>query len=88
MYGENGGPTLPKKNKDKLPQLLHELSSDEENSLEEGDHAVDPQSPWLKEFNLYLHSSTSVPEGLSIVQWWGVSKLSCMQLQSTNRFVR
>ena len=80
--------TLPKKKKGKLLQLLHELSSDEENSLEEGDHALDPQSPWLKEFNLYLHSSASVPEGLSIVQWWGVRKLSCMHFQSTNRFVR
>ena len=68
MYGENGGPIVSKKKMGKLPQLLCKLSSDEENLWEEGDHAVNLQSPWLKEFNLYLHSATSVPEGLSIVQ--------------------
>ncbi|KAF9224153.1 hypothetical protein BS17DRAFT_766779 [Gyrodon lividus] len=61
LYGENGSPSLPKK---KLPQLLCELSSDEDEATEEGDHDVDLQSPWLKEFNLYLHSATSIADGL------------------------
>ncbi|KIK92388.1 hypothetical protein PAXRUDRAFT_147448, partial [Paxillus rubicundulus Ve08.2h10] len=69
MYG-NGGPSLPEKKKGKLPQLLCELSSDKD-EVAEGDHDVDPQSPWLKEFNHYLCSATSVADGLSIVQWWG-----------------
>ncbi|KAF9226070.1 hypothetical protein BS17DRAFT_765151 [Gyrodon lividus] len=34
-------------------------------------HQMDPQSPWLKEFKLYLHSATSLPDGLTILQWWG-----------------
>jgi len=72
MYGD-GGLLLPAKRKGKLSHLLHKLSSDEDEVAEEGDHDVDPQSPWLKEFNLYLHSATSIADGLSIVQWWGVS---------------
>ncbi|KIK78221.1 hypothetical protein PAXRUDRAFT_164595, partial [Paxillus rubicundulus Ve08.2h10] len=72
MYGD-GGPLLPEKKKDKLPQVLHELSSDEDEIAEEEDHDVDPQSPWLKEFNLYLHSATSIADGVSIVQWWGLN---------------
>ncbi|KAF9235592.1 hypothetical protein BU15DRAFT_77821 [Melanogaster broomeanus] len=74
MY-DDGGPFLPEKKKGKLPQLLCELSSDEDEIAEEEDHDVDPQSPWLKEFNLYLHSATSIADGLSIVQWWGLNAL-------------
>jgi hypothetical protein len=77
LYGEHGAPTSPKKMTGKIPMLLRELSSDEESDhdgeLEES--LVDPQSPWLKEFHLYLNSATSVPKSLSIIQWWGVSQL-------------
>jgi hypothetical protein len=48
MYG-NGGPLLPEKRKGKLSRLLCELSSDEDEVAEEGDHDVGPQSSWLKE---------------------------------------
>lgn len=72
MYGDDG-PLLPAKRKGKLSCLLRELSSDEDEVAEKGDHDVDPQSPWLNELNLYLHSATSIADGLSIVQWWGVS---------------
>ncbi|KIK90925.1 hypothetical protein PAXRUDRAFT_14071 [Paxillus rubicundulus Ve08.2h10] len=74
LYGEDGGPALPKRRKGKLSQLLQELSSDEDDLLEEWDQDVDPpQSPWLKEFNLYLYSTTSLPDGLTIIQWWGIN---------------
>ncbi|KIK79599.1 hypothetical protein PAXRUDRAFT_16254 [Paxillus rubicundulus Ve08.2h10] len=72
MYG-NGGPFVPEKKKGKLPQLLRELSSDEDGIAEDEYHDMDPQSPWLKEFNLYLHSATSIADSLSIVQWWGLN---------------
>ncbi|KIK96599.1 hypothetical protein PAXRUDRAFT_10717 [Paxillus rubicundulus Ve08.2h10] len=72
MYG-NGRPSLPENQKGKLPQLLCELFSDEDEVAKEGEHDVDPQSPWLTEFNLYLHSATSIADGLSIVQWWGLN---------------
>ncbi|KIK77243.1 hypothetical protein PAXRUDRAFT_17636 [Paxillus rubicundulus Ve08.2h10] len=71
LYGEDGGPASPRRRKGKLPQLLWELSSDEDDLLEEEDQDVDPQSPWLKKFNLYLYSATSLPDGLTIIQWWG-----------------
>ena len=28
--------------------------------------------PWWHEFNQYLNGSDEVPNGMSIVQWWGV----------------
>ena len=35
--------------------------------------AVDPKKPWLKEFNHYLNTMDEIPDGLDVVQWWGVS---------------
>jgi hypothetical protein len=75
LYGEHGAPTSPKKKTGKVHVLLRELSSDEDSDdgeLEES--LLDPQSPWLKEFHLYLNSATSVPKSMSIIQWWGVSQ--------------
>jgi len=38
--------------------LLHELSSDE--SEGESESPIDPQSPWTREFHLYLNTATSL----------------------------
>lgn len=73
MYGEDGDPASPKKKVSKIGKLLRELSSDEGEGGEEDE--VADQSPWLKEFNLYLNSGHSRPSGMSIIQWWGVSAL-------------
>jgi hypothetical protein len=34
---------------------------------------LDPTRPWLDEFNEYLQACKTVPEGMSTVEWWGVS---------------
>jgi hypothetical protein len=34
---------------------------------------LDPTRPWLDEFNEYLQARETVPEGVSTVEWWGVS---------------
>ncbi|KIK78669.1 hypothetical protein PAXRUDRAFT_108336, partial [Paxillus rubicundulus Ve08.2h10] len=53
IYGEDGTSALPKKIASRIGQLLWEISSDEDVS---GDvDEVEGQSPWLKEFNLYLN---------------------------------
>jgi hypothetical protein len=53
---------------DKVNALLRELSSDEsEGELEES--PIDPQSPWAREFHLYLNTATLIPESMSIIQW-------------------
>ena len=44
---------MVKQKQGKLGKLLRELSSDEEDSNEENIDG-DSQSPWMKEFNLYL----------------------------------
>jgi hypothetical protein len=33
----------------------------------------DATPTWLKEFNIYLNTTDEIPEGQTIVQWWGVS---------------
>jgi hypothetical protein len=35
--------------------------------------SVDPNKPWLKEFNHYLNTVDEIPDGLTVVKWWGVS---------------
>ena len=34
--------------------------------------ASDPSKPWLEEWNLYIQTHETVPEGMGIVCWWGV----------------
>lgn len=73
LYGEHGAPNSPRKKTGKVHSLLQELSSDDESDDGELEESLeDPQSPWLKEFHLYLNSATAVPENMSIIQWWGV----------------
>ncbi|KIK76070.1 hypothetical protein PAXRUDRAFT_171002, partial [Paxillus rubicundulus Ve08.2h10] len=62
----------PQKQVGKLHKLLQELSSDEDGGGGTEDKVV-KQSPWLKEFNLYLKSATLLPARMSIVQWWGIN---------------
>jgi hypothetical protein len=48
---------------------------------DEGDG--DSEKPWLAEFNRYLNTHDVLPEGMTIVKWWGVCnvpfffKLAC-----------
>ena len=32
----------------------------------------DPTKPWLAEFERYLMTHDIVPEGMLVVEWWGV----------------
>lgn len=38
----------------------------------------DPSKPWMAEFQRYMNTHDLVPEGMSIVEWWGV----CIFLQA------
>ncbi|KAG2066400.1 hypothetical protein BDR04DRAFT_1160282 [Suillus decipiens] len=65
----------------KVHGLLQELSSDDESSDDELEELeVDPQLLWLREFYLYLNSPTSVPNNMSIIQWWGAPPSSALEL--------
>lgn len=64
----------------KLAVLLRELSDDE---AEDGNDELPSDSleivgskPWLPEFQLYLATMDIIPDGMSLVKWWGVSYLS------------
>ena len=32
----------------------------------------DLEKPWLAEFNRYLNTHDILPEGMTVVKWWGV----------------
>lgn len=56
----------------KMKKFLWELDSssdDEEPAMPQ----IDPNKPWLKEFNTYLDAVDEVPEDMSLIGWWGVS---------------
>ena len=66
----------PRGSGSKVHNLLRELdSSDDENSEGESSQsagAYDPTKPWLREYNLYFNTTDEIPEGQTLVQWWGV----------------
>lgn len=61
--------------------LLRELESSDEEELNTSGRTThtaasasnDPTPAWQKAFNLYLNTTDEIPEGQTIVQWWGVS---------------
>jgi len=71
-------PTKPRK-RGGLKTLLRELSDDENNS----DSFItpspldDPEKPWKRDYNAYIDTVHDVPEGMSVVQWWGVCQSHC-----------
>ena len=51
------------------PKLMEDSDSDWDMSTEgEGDS----EKPWLAEFNHYLNTHDVLPEGMTVVKWWGV----------------
>jgi hypothetical protein len=54
----------------KKSALLRELS--DEGDLECFNSPSPDRVPWLEEFGKYYDAKDTVPEGMSIVEWWGV----------------
>ncbi|KAJ3531266.1 hypothetical protein NM688_g7598 [Phlebia brevispora] len=75
MYGSSGPAPFAKKSS-KLTSLMCELSDDESDAecTSSPLTAVDGK-PWLAEFNRYLDTTESIPEGMSVIQWWGRNAL-------------
>jgi len=56
-----------------LHALLRELSDDDEPTTNMGlDVPEDPQRPWLHDYRAYMDVLEKVPDGWTVVQWWGV----------------
>jgi hypothetical protein len=70
-------PAAAKKGNKKLARLLAEDSTDEEMDVASTSATPSPDSdankPWLHEFKGYIDGVDEVPNGMSIVKWWGVS---------------
>ncbi|KAG6852032.1 hypothetical protein C0991_003761 [Blastosporella zonata] len=62
---------LHKKHKT-VGHFLHANTSDSEDSGSEEDTLSNLTKPWLTEFQCYLDTNNVVPEGMLVVEWWGV----------------
>jgi hypothetical protein len=63
--------------------LLRELSSDDDADIDAPSSLLaDSSKPWQKEFNQYLDVRDEVPEGMTLIQWWGVG-LTCSSCSVT-----
>lgn len=76
MYGAGAPPAAVKKGNKKLARLLAEDSTDEEMDVPSTLATPSPHSstlkPWLREFKQYIDGVDEVPNGMSIIKWWGV----------------
>jgi hypothetical protein len=86
MYGIAGAPpaAVKKRNK-KLAQLLAEDSADEDSEMASTPSLpvapdVNTNKPWLREFKQYIDGVDEVPNGMTIIKWWGVSLFVKFQL--------
>ncbi|KAJ3804312.1 hypothetical protein F5876DRAFT_70738 [Lentinula aff. lateritia] len=75
MYGSTN--TFPYTSKKAAPvpgkcsMLMRELSDDEDDAS--ASVSTSNGSPWMDEFSKYYDAKDIVPEGMSIVQWWGMN---------------
>jgi hypothetical protein len=66
--------TETKKLKKGMCALLHELSDDEDETVNIGPNVPeDPKRPWLQHFWAFMDAVEQVPDGWSAVKWWRVS---------------
>jgi hypothetical protein len=63
----------PSKKRHVKPVFCVGYSSDESNGSDTDSGDVDPEMRWKTEFDRYVNTREAMPEGMSIVQWWGVS---------------
>lgn len=74
MYGENGPPPRKQRKSGKLATLFADDSEDEPDTTSVPTApTAGSQKPWLMEFNQYLNGNDEVPEGMTLIHWWGVS---------------
>ncbi|KAG6901222.1 hypothetical protein C0995_015084 [Termitomyces sp. Mi166 len=52
--------------------LLWSYDTDSEDSDSDIDNSNDPSQPWMDEFRWYLNTNDILPDGMTIVEWWGI----------------
>ena len=63
-----------KKTKRGIHALLHKLSDDEDNTTDSHPGvSEDHDQLWSQHFDAYMNVSEQVPDGWSVIKWWGVS---------------
>ena len=67
-------PLRASKSQSRIGRLVRR-NLDTDSEAEDNDNGIniDPLKPWMAEFRLYIDTHDIVPEGMSIVHWWGVS---------------
>lgn len=62
--------TKPTTDRSGLRALTPDDDDDDESNLTQTH--VDPEKPWLDEYNLYFNTRESLPPGMTTIEWWGV----------------
>jgi hypothetical protein len=69
-------PSVKRSKKSSMKSLLRELSDDDDDSDTTSMPSDNSDAPWHLEFRRYLDAVHELPEGMTSIQWWGVSLLS------------
>lgn len=56
----------------KRPGLPRRTIDTDSEGDDEVDPLLDPSKPWLAEFDRYLTTVESIPNDMTIAEWWGV----------------
>lgn len=65
--------SVKRSNKCGVKSLLRELSDDKDDSDTTAMPSDDSDASWHLEFRGYLDAVHKLPEGMTSIQWWGVS---------------
>jgi hypothetical protein len=67
--------TNPRQASSKRRQNTDDTDTDESDNSDDGTVSSDPSKPWLGEWSSYIQTHEIVPEGMTMVKWWGVSSI-------------
>jgi hypothetical protein len=72
LHGESATTPVPIKKPQATKLRRSVVHQDESNTNSTAAH-INPIKPWLDEYQQYLTAREVVPEGMDMIQWWGVS---------------
>ena len=68
----NNLPLRRKNTSSRLHHLLKELSPDADDNVGSPSPDTNEMEPWMQGFQQYLDAADEIPDGTTVVEWWGV----------------
>ena len=62
------------------PHRTSGTQDDSDYDMSDNNDSGDLTQPWLAEYQRYINTHDVVPEGTSLVEWWGVSLESSIEV--------